>query len=225
MYYKSNPQPSSVATIPSSQNWNKQNQNSKSQSSFKISQNLSSKKTLEMLQLNSTNNNTLLKFTVPTFARVNLDKINTHAKPATKPTKMTSEKKKQSSMQTQAAQTTTVPHKKNTQPSRQDHEAYNAGNDSGLLNPLIEQLLKDLPSVNPSELGTGKIFENNNNNQKQTQQAPPAPQTNQENLNMTMTTAALLAESNRIAAKSQLAIKNLKGTNMVRLHQQKRQVS
>jgi hypothetical protein len=33
-----------------------------------------------MLQLNSTNNNTLLKFTVPTFARVNLDKIN-HTKP------------------------------------------------------------------------------------------------------------------------------------------------
>jgi hypothetical protein len=32
-----------------------------------------------------------------------------------------------------------------------------------------------------------------------------------------MTTAALLAESNRITAKSQLAIKSLKGTNMVRL--------
>ena len=38
-----------------------------------------------------------------------------------------------------------------------DSEVY-VGSDSGLLNPLIEQLLKDLPSVNPSELGTGKIF-------------------------------------------------------------------
>jgi len=40
-------------------------------------------------------------------------------------------------------------------------DAYVNGceNDSGLLNPLIEQLLKYLPSVNPSELGTGKIFD------------------------------------------------------------------
>ena len=41
---------------------------------------------------------------------------------------------------------------------QKEHEAYQV-NDSELLNPLIEQLLKDLPSVNPSELGTGKIFE------------------------------------------------------------------
>lgn len=34
-------------------------------------------------------------------------------------------------------------------------------NDSGLLNPIIKQLLKDLPSVNPSELGTGKLFQKN----------------------------------------------------------------
>lgn len=98
---------------------------------------------------------------------------------------------------------------------RIDHEAY-AGNDSDLLNPLIEQLLKDLPSINPSELGTGKIFERPGN------QGGQQPAT--DNLNMTMTTAALLAESNRIAARSQLAIKCLKGTNMVRL-QQKRQNS
>jgi hypothetical protein len=83
-----------------------------------------------------------------------------------------------------------------------------------LLNPLIEQLLKDLPSVNPSELGTGKLFTEKQGNQGQ----------QQDHLNMTMTTAALLAES-RIAAKSQLAIKSLKGTNMVRLHQTKRQSS
>jgi len=38
---------------------------------------------------------------------------------------------------------------------------------------------------------------------------------------MTMTTAALLAESNRITAKSQLAIKSLQGTNLVRLHQKR----
>jgi hypothetical protein len=57
-----------------------------------------------------------------------------------------------------------------------------------------------LPSVNPSELGTCKLFEKNK---------PDA-------LNMTMT-AALLAESNRIAAKSQLAIKHIQGANMVRL--------
>jgi len=87
-----------------------------------------------MLQLNQTNNNTLLKFTVPTFARVNLDKINTHTKPVAKATKITSEKKKQ-----QATTSTSTQQKKNQQqPSRQDHEAYNAGNDSGLLNPLIE---------------------------------------------------------------------------------------
>jgi len=40
-----------------------------------VSQNLSSKKTLEILKTNNTNN-TMIKFTVPTFARVNLEKIN-----------------------------------------------------------------------------------------------------------------------------------------------------
>jgi hypothetical protein len=46
-----------------------------------------------------------------------------------------------------------------TKAKQKEHEAYT--NESELLNPLIEQLLKDLPSVNPSELGTCKIFDKN----------------------------------------------------------------
>jgi hypothetical protein len=69
-----------VATILQPNQWQKQNKNSKSQTSFKVSQNLSSKKTLEILKTNNTNN-AVIKFTVPTFARVNLDKINHKQKP------------------------------------------------------------------------------------------------------------------------------------------------
>jgi len=31
---------------------------------------------------------------------------------------------------------------------------------SGLLNPLIEQILKELPSAHPSQIGTGYLFDN-----------------------------------------------------------------
>ena len=159
-YYKSNPPTAvSVTTIAqpntSQQKWGKSNQNSKSQTSFRVSQNFSSKKTFEMLQLNQTNNNAQLKFTVPTFARVNLDKIN--HKTAKNPIKHHTSDKKSGHLSVTTKHATKL--KAQQRAVANEHEAYTCSNDSGLLNPLIEQLLKDLPSVNPSELGTGKIFE------------------------------------------------------------------
>jgi hypothetical protein len=68
--YKSNPQPQ------------KQNKNSKSQKSFKLTQNLSSKKTLDPVQPATTSQ--VQKFTVPTFARVNIEKINLKQKKTVK---------------------------------------------------------------------------------------------------------------------------------------------
>jgi hypothetical protein len=94
-------------------------------------------------------------------------------------------------------------------------EGNQTANTSGFLNPLIEQIINELPTAHPSFLSTGTIndlkslklatqnysYKNikkgvNNNNLN-----------NLNHLNLTMTSEALLAASNRNAAKSQLGVK------------------
>jgi hypothetical protein len=87
-----------------------------------------------MLQPNKTG---LVKFTVPTFARVNLDKINKRNKPFNSiqaDKRSSSSATKQNVVAKQSAEK-----KENSKMSS-----------SGLLNPLIEQILRELPTAHPS---------------------------------------------------------------------------
>ena len=157
-----------------------------------MSQNLSSKQTIEIPQPNKTG---LIKFAVPTFARVNIDKINKRNKPFNS---VVTEKRTQNSAT-----------KKTANKRSDEKKEASKMSSSGLLNPLIEQILRDLPTAHPSQLGTGYLFDS--------QARKNTKNPSQTNLNLTMTAQALLNASNRIAAKSQIAIKEGRKGNVVRL--------